>query len=296
MPGMGALIPPASKQTPGAPAGNAGMAAPQSPWVGAAQGMTAHTGQATMPTFLQSQSGQTQGGQQLLDRVSQAPPTAPAPSQPGEGYGPGFGEKYGMSHVGQYDQPTALESFATQQMNGNNPYYDRLRAQGEAGINQQMAARGHYNSGGALSALGNFDSGLYAQQFNDMGNLLGNAGTMQLQRQAAGGQMATGVQNLQQGRLGQQMGFASDLAHLGAGLYGGFYGQGGAKSGDAAMAGINAGANAAQLRGLGQTAGANQMTDLGKAALGGGFFNSGGGGGAAGAGTYDPNGLMGLSF
>jgi hypothetical protein len=173
---------------------------------------------------------------------------------PGEGYGPGFGEQYGQSHVGQYDTPTMLEQFAQSQMNGNNPYYDRLRQQGMDQINQQMAARGHYNSGGAMSALGNFAGQLGASQFADMGNLLGNASNTGLNRMGQGNQMAVGVQQQQQNRMQNQFGNLSDLAHLGAGLEGGFYGQGGQQSGDAAMAGINAGANASQLTGQGQSA------------------------------------------
>lgn len=191
------------------------------------------------------------------------PPQAPPPqAPPGEGYGPGFGETYGQQHIGQYDQPTALETFANQQLNGNNPYYDRLRQQQSDAINQQMAARGHYNSGGALSALGNADAALYAQQFQDMGNLLGQASNLGLNRLNAGMGQAGNIQGLTQQRLGQQFGEASDLAHLGAGLYGQFYGQGGQQSGDAAMAGINAGANAAGLAAQGQAGRGNTLTDL----------------------------------
>jgi hypothetical protein len=198
------------------------------------------------------------------------PAPQPAPvnnAPPGEGFGPQFGEQYGMSHVGQYDQPTMLETFAQQQMNGNNPYYDRLRQQGMDAINQQMAARGHFNSGGALSSLGNFAGALGAAQFQDMGNLLGSASSMGLNRMGQGNTMAAGVQQLQQNRIQGQWGNLSDLAHLGAGNVGGFYGQGGQMSGDAAMSGINAGANAAGLTGQGQRATTNTAFDLLKSGL-----------------------------
>lgn len=188
---------------------------------------------------------------------SMPPGNQPASAPAGEGYGPGVGEQYGASHLGQYDTPTALETFAQQQMNGDNPYYARLQQQGDAAINQQMAARGHYNSGGALSALGNYNGALGAAQFQDMGNLLGQAGTMGLNREGQGQGVANSVQAQQQGRIQQQFGDLSDIAHLGAGNVGGFYGQGGQLSGDAAMAGINAGVNAAQLKGQGQTSQAN---------------------------------------
>jgi hypothetical protein len=189
-----------------------------------------------------------------------APPMAPPPAAaappsnapPGEMYGPQFGETYGKSHIGQYDKPTMLEDFAQSQMNGNNPYYDRLRQQGMDQINQQMVARGHGNSGGAMAALGNFQGALGAAQFKDMADLAGGASGIGLQRQGQGNQMATGIQGLQQQRMGQQFGELSDLAHLGAGTTGGFFGQGGQLSGDAAMAGINAGTNASQLEGQGK--------------------------------------------
>lgn len=184
----------------------------------------------------------------------QPPPQQQNNAPPGEGYGPGFGEQYGKSHIGQYDQPTSLETFAQQQLNGTNPYYDRLRSQGMDAINQQMIARGHGNSGGALASLGNFAGALGAAQFNDMGSLLGSAGSMGLNRMNQGQNVANSVQGMQQQRTGQQWGQLSDMAHLGAGLTGGFYGQGGQMSGDAAMSGINAGANAAQLQGQGQSA------------------------------------------
>ncbi len=186
------------------------------------------------------------------------PPPSPAPvantAPMGEGYGQGFGEQYGRSHIGQYDTPTDLETFAKQQLNGNNPYYARLQQEGMDRINQQMAARGHYNSGGALTALGNYGGALGAAQFKDMGDLLGSAGSAQMGRYAQGQSTANSIQAQQQQRMGQQWGQLSDIAHLGAGNVGGFFGQGGQMSGDAAMAGINAGVNASQLQGQGQSA------------------------------------------
>src|SRR5882724_674080 len=198
------------------------------------------------------------GGRASTPVGPQGGPQAP----PGEGIGPGFGEQYGKQHVGQYDQPTAFETFAQQQMNGSNPYYDRLRSQGDATINQQMIARGHGNSGGALSALGNYNGALDAAQFQNMGQLLQGAGAQGLTRMGAGQDVANSVQQQQQQRTGQQFGELSDLAHLGAGTVGGFYSQGGQQSGDAAMSGINAGANAAGLTGKGQNAFGDQAWSL----------------------------------
>ncbi len=204
-----------------------------------------------------------------LGGAAPSAPGAPATGAPGEMYGPQFGEKYGMSHVGQYDTPTALETFAQQQLSGNNPYYDRLRQQGMDQINQQMIARGHGNSGGALAALGNFQGALGAQQFADMGNLLQGAGSMGLNRMGQGQNTANQIQGMQDTRVQHQFGNLSDLAHLGAGNVGGFYGQGGQMSGDAAMAGINAGNNAASLTGQGQSALPNALMQLGNGLLAG---------------------------
>jgi hypothetical protein len=186
-----------------------------------------------------------------------APPAAapPSPTGPtGPLSGPGTGETWDNSHLSQYDKPTDLETFANQQLNGNNPYYQRMQQQGDDAINQQMAARGHYNSGGALDRLGNYNGALGAAQFKDMGDLLGAAGGMGLNRLNSGANVAGASQGMERDRYKDQWGNLSDLAHLGAGTTGGFYGQGGQQSGDAAMAGINAGANAGQLKGQGQNA------------------------------------------
>lgn len=194
------------------------------------------------------------------------PPQAAGPSAPpGEGYGPGFGEQYGKDHIGNYDQPTALETFFQQQLTGDNPYYQRLQQQQADQINQQMAARGHYNSGGAMAALGNASGALYADQFANMGNLAGQVSNLELNRYGQGFQQAQGVQGMAQNRINSQFGQAGQLAALGAGSYGGFYNQGGQQSGDAAMNGINAGANAAQLQGQGQGATLNTAKDIVKA-------------------------------
>jgi hypothetical protein len=213
------------------------------------------------------------------------PPAAPGATQaPGEFSGPGFGEQYGMSHVGQYDTPTALETFAQQQLQGNNPYYDTLRTQGDAAINAQLAARGEYNSDGALSALGNFNAQTYADQFANMGNLLGSAGNMQLQREGQGQNVANSVQAQQAQRGQNQFNNLLGIAGLGSQNTGKFYDMGMTQSGDAAMGGTNAGANAAQLTGQGQNALPNTAMS---------FFNSylGRGGGSGGGMGFNGGGV-----
>lgn len=222
------------------------------------------------------------------DSTRQGGPLAP-PDAAGPLSGPGIGETYGASHLNQYDQPTALELFAQQQMNGNNPYYQRLQQQQADAINQQMAARGNYNSGGALTALGNASAALNAAQFKDMGDLLGQSSSIGLGRLNAGMNAAGNVQGLEQNRLQQQFGNLSDMAHLGAGLYGGFYGQGGNMSGDAAMAGINAGANSAALAGQKSNAQSGFAMDTMKMMFGGMGGGGGGGSGPAGVGKYGNN-------
>lgn len=229
------------------------------------QGMT--TGMPAQAPIPLSQ--QTQAQQMTRPGAPNAAANPITNAPPGEAFGPGYGETYGKEHIGAYDKPTDFETFAQQQLQGNNPYYDRLRQQGMDAINQQMIARGHGNSGGALAALGNFQGALGAAQFNDMANLLSNASNMGLNRVGAGMSAASGIQGLQQQRNQQQFNQASDIAHLGAGLYGGFYGQGGQFSGDAAMAGINAGANASQLKGQGQQAYQNQIYGLAPLVFGG---------------------------
>lgn len=211
-----------------------------------------------------------------------APPPPPAgptgPGKPGEGFGPGFGESYGSSHIGQYDTPSALETFAQQQMDGNNPYYARLRQQGMDAINQQMAARGHYNSGGALSALGNYSAAVDADQFANMGKLLGDASNLSLNRHQLGFDQAKTIEQLQLDRMQKEFDKASALAALGVSAYENFYRTAGDQSGDAAFGAVNAGADADKASGQADSSRVNSAFDILKAVYGAKSPGGGGGG------------------
>lgn len=272
-------VPPVSQPTPGAPPGNAGMSATPPDWLkGIAQNHPNYFPGVQAKDQLQNRQMNTIGpmgapvrpGPQgapsgfqppAVDKGTPGAGFEPPQAPPGEGFGPGFGETYGKEHIGFYDKPTMLETFAQQQMDGNNPYFDRLRSEQAARINQQAASRGHFNSGGAMSALGNADAALTAAQFADMGNLLGSASNMAMNRTGQGFNQASSIQNLQRDRLGQQFNQLSDIAHLGAGLVGGFTTTGGQLSGDAAMTGLNAGVNGDQLDAQGTQAGQNFVWD-----------------------------------
>jgi hypothetical protein len=84
----------------------------------------------------------------------------------------------------------------------------------------------------------------------------------------AGFNQAGNVQQAEQTRLNAMLDQLFRENQLQAGLTGGFYQNGGQMSGDASIAGINAGANAAQLTGQGQNAAGNLLVDATKMAVG----------------------------
>lgn len=190
-----------------------------------------------------------------------------------EGLGKGLGYYQGANQAYQNlanQGPGQLEQFYQQQLQGQaNPYWDRRQQQADAGLNAQMAARGGYNSGGALAALGNQRGALEGERFAQMG------------------QLAAGAQAAQQGRLGQTFQAGMGLGGAQAGLTSDFYGRGSQLYGQQGENAINAGLQGAAYRAQGQLAdyGAAQgllNTGLSFASMGaGGGF--GGGGGAGGA-------------
>ena len=67
-------------------------------------------------------------------------------------------------------------------MEGDNPYIRQLEEEGMASLNQQMAKRGHFNSGGANVALGKFAGQMGAERFRDMAEMTKGAQQMGLAR------------------------------------------------------------------------------------------------------------------
>jgi hypothetical protein len=97
---------------------------------------------------------------------------------------------YYASQQGALQGPGQYEQFVTADINGTNPAYERTRQQGIAGINQEMARRGNFNSGGAMTAIGNYTGALDAADYENRANRAKSAQGMELSRIAQGTQSA----------------------------------------------------------------------------------------------------------
>lgn len=130
----------------------------------------------------------------------------------------GFAARQGR----QYEAPGALEQFQSQYAaTGSNPYLDRIQSKGLATINQEMARRGHFRSGGADTAIGNYLGEMGAQNFKYAGDLAGQAQNAKFSRLGAGGQLAQGVsgEKITQGRSLQDLGAQLSGEQLNRGAY-----------------------------------------------------------------------------
>lgn len=119
-----------------------------------------------MATKGQNDFGQTPGSNfKNLNKVKgeppggAAPPAAPAP-------GPGGGSESG---------PGILESWFNSRAGGTDPGYEYAVGRGVKGINDQFAARGGYNSGAAIQAIGDYQANMGSQRESQLDALAGGA-------------------------------------------------------------------------------------------------------------------------
>lgn len=121
--------------------------------------------------------------------------------------GPGLGEQNvaenkgfirGASQAGDYfasqrgalEGPGAYENFVSQDISGTNPELDRARRKSAANINQDMARRGHFDSGGAAIALGESEGAFQAADYQNRAQRAQTAQQMQMGRIGTGGSLA----------------------------------------------------------------------------------------------------------
>lgn len=130
----------------------------------------------------------------------------------------------------QLQAPGQLEQFAASDAAGNNPYYDQLRQTTNASLDQEFNAGGNYNSGARFAALAKADSNLAAQQYQQEGQLqgqaqgatqsrlgaqaalAGQASSEQLGRTQAQSNLLGTADQQQLQRLGGQAGLAGDVS------------------------------------------------------------------------------------
>jgi hypothetical protein len=157
--------------------------------------MAKHQGFAEGPTALQQNEAENKG---MIRGASQA------------------GDYYG-SQLGALTGPGQYEQFVTSDISGRNPLYERTRQRGVDTINQEMARRGQFGSGGAVDRIGNYTAELDAQDYQNRANRAKDAQQMQLARIGQGQQAALGVSGLdvQRGGALGQLDTASEQAQLG---------------------------------------------------------------------------------
>ncbi len=98
--------------------------------------------------------------------------------------------QYAGSQLGQLQGPGQYEQFVTGDINGANPQKDRLMDQGLARVNQEMARRGGFNSGGADTAIGNMVGQFEADDYQNRANRAQSAQQMQMGRIGQGQSLA----------------------------------------------------------------------------------------------------------
>lgn len=110
-------------------------------------------------------------------------------------------------NLGALEQDGTFEQWAKSAIEGSNPMQDRIRERGLAQLNQEMARRGHFNSGGAGTAIGNYLAEQNAQEFAQKSDLAKGAQEMQLARLGQG-------QGLAEGSAANKFGIGSSLQGL----------------------------------------------------------------------------------
>lgn len=115
--------------------------------------------------------------------------------------------RFSRSAMPQLQGPGAYENFVTSDINGTNPALAMERQEGLASLNQEMARRGHFNSGGADVALGKFTGTMEAKDYENRAQRAQQAQQMQL------GRLNQGLQTAQAGS-GETMAQAQGLQGL----------------------------------------------------------------------------------
>lgn len=116
----------------------------------------------------------------------------------------------GLGQKGLYEQ------FVQSDITGNNPLIQRETDQGLARINQEMARRGAFKSGGADTAIGNFLGEMGAQDYQNRANRAQSAQQMELSRIGAGQSLASASaqSKLAQGQSLQGLAGQTDAEHM----------------------------------------------------------------------------------
>jgi hypothetical protein len=124
-----------------------------------------------------------QGQQSALDKYKPA--------------GTAYDSLYGPN--GSQKGPGAYEQLYTQRQAGTDPYYNRIAEQGLGRLGQAAAARGNFNSGGAMAGEGAFLADLGAKQAHEMADFAKGAQDFQMKREGGAFDAAMGLGGAQAG-------------------------------------------------------------------------------------------------
>lgn len=126
----------------------------------------------------------------------------------------GYAQDFAGSQLDALRGPSLFENQAEAAFSGNDPLHDRIAQRGRDAINQEMIARGKYNSGGAEMALGNYQAESDAQLYQKKLDLARQAGEAQRQRIGAGQSLAGAASGEALQRGGALQGLAGDQRRL----------------------------------------------------------------------------------
>lgn len=124
---------------------------------------------------------------------------------------------YAASQMGSLQGPGVYEQFVQSDIMGNNPAHEMAMKEGLGAVNQEMARRGHFKSGGAGAAIGKFVGNMEAADYQNRANRAQAAQGMQLSRIGAGQGLsqASAQGKLAQGGALQNLSNSQDNAKLG---------------------------------------------------------------------------------
>jgi|GEM_PF-6233033 len=124
---------------------------------------------------------------------------------------------YYASQRGALSGPGTYENWITSELYGVNPAMEMEKQEGLASLNQELARRGHFNSGGAGVALGKFLGTHAAKSYENRAQRAAQAQQMQLGRIGTGAQVAgqSSGNRLAQGQALAGFDVNSEAARLG---------------------------------------------------------------------------------
>lgn len=186
---------------------------------------------------------------------------------------PGQQQQYFQYMQGQAGQQTNQEQLYNERKNGNDPAAAYQDSRAIASINNQLAARGRYNSGPGVRQISDYEANANAQRSQQLAGLAGGADSSRLGVDSAYGSAASGASGEQSKYFGDLTTNSTNLAQAKADTFGHYSDQAGNAYSQGQLAQIEA-----QLAASGVDAATMHqfMSDMGAVAGGAGNIISAG--------------------